>query len=102
MINSLYIHIPFCDLICAYCDFPKQLIQYSKTEEYLNALIDEINELKIPDDQLRTIYIGGGTPTSLSLSQLEILLFYLKSHFKNLMNSLLKPTLKDLILKSCN
>lgn len=84
MINSLYIHIPFCDHICAYCDFPKQLIQYSKTEEYLNALIDEINELKIPDDQLRTIYIGGGTPTSLSLSQLEILLFYLKSHFKKL------------------
>lgn len=81
MINSLYIHIPFCDHICAYCDFPKQLIKYSNTDDYLTALIEEIDSLNIPDNQLRTIYIGGGTPTSLSLQQLEKLLKYLNSRF---------------------
>ena len=62
--QSLYIHIPFCEAICDYCDFPK--LQYFRifAEKYLNKLLDEINSYHIKKD-LKTIYIGGGTPTSL-------------------------------------
>ena len=62
-IHSLYIHIPFCNKICDYCDFTK--LQYFRNfaVSYLNALKDELKSYKIKN--LKTIYIGGGTPTAL-------------------------------------
>ena len=61
---SLYIHIPFCEHICDYCDFPK--LQYFRlfAENYLKAFKKELDSYKIRH-QLKTIYIGGGTPTAL-------------------------------------
>ena len=62
-INSLYIHIPFCNKICDYCDFTK--LQYFRNFaiDYLKALKDELASYKIRT--LKTIYVGGGTPTAL-------------------------------------
>jgi oxygen-independent coproporphyrinogen-3 oxidase len=77
MINSVYIHIPFCTTICSYCDFPK--IYYNETcvDKYLSILEQEIKE-KYKNDVIKTIYIGGGTPSSLSVSQLKKLFEILK------------------------
>ena len=61
--TSLYIHIPFCETICDYCDFTK--LQYFRNfaVNYLKALKQEIESYEI--GELKTIYIGGGTPTAL-------------------------------------
>ena len=62
--KALYIHIPFCQKICDYCDFTK--LQYFRNfaEKYLVSLEKELDSYHI-DYELETIYIGGGTPTSL-------------------------------------
>ena len=62
-IHSLYIHIPFCNKICDYCDFTK--LQYFRNfaVSYLKALKDELTSYHIKN--LKTIYVGGGTPTAL-------------------------------------
>ena len=76
---SLYIHIPFCEHICNYCDFPK--LQYFSTfsKKYLKKLKEEIDSFNI-SHQLDTIYIGGGTPTALSDEEFEDLLSYLDKY----------------------
>ena len=63
-IKALYIHIPFCEHICDYCDFPK--LQYFRifAEQYLKSLKREL-ELRKVNKELETIYVGGGTPTAL-------------------------------------
>jgi len=68
-INSLYIHIPFCNAICPYCDFAKAIKREELVKPYLSSLIHELKSLKI-NHKLKTIYIGGGTPTSIDLSLL--------------------------------
>ena len=77
MIKSAYIHIPFCDSICSYCDFCKLLKNNEWINLYLNALEKEIKE-KYKGEVLDTIYIGGGTPSSLSIEQLNKLFNILK------------------------
>lgn len=74
--KSAYIHIPFCEHICHYCDFNKYFIQSQPVDEYLNALEQEmINTIgKTGEPDLKTIFIGGGTPTSLSEEQLKKLM----------------------------
>ncbi|MGN1398848.1 MAG: radical SAM family heme chaperone HemW [Erysipelotrichaceae bacterium] len=78
-IDSLYVHIPFCNSICYYCDFSRCRYEYSLSERYLTHLYKELDLIK--QDSFKTIYIGGGTPSCLSLEQLESLLNYL-SRFK--------------------
>ena len=77
--QSLYIHIPFCSSVCDYCDFCK--LQYFRiiAEKYIKALIKEIDSYKI-NEPLKTIYIGGGTPTSLDDDLFEQLLKYLDKY----------------------
>ena len=70
MIKSLYIHIPFCDKICSYCDFCKILYNKNIINKYLDSLEEEINNI-YRGDILDTIYIGGGTPSSLDIDELE-------------------------------
>ena len=72
MIESLYIHIPFCDSICSYCSFKKQIYNENLAKEYIKNLLKDLN--RIPKKSLKTIYIGGGTPSSLAECDLEILL----------------------------
>lgn len=72
MIKSCYIHIPFCRTICSYCDFCKQFYDSKKVKNYLEKLSDEIHR-DYQGDVLDTIYIGGGTPTCLTIDELELL-----------------------------
>ena len=71
--ESLYIHIPFCEHICSYCDFPKLQYFSSFSSLYLKQLKKELDSYHI-DHPLRTIYVGGGTPSALSLDELRDLL----------------------------
>ena len=70
--TSAYVHIPFCTQICYYCDFSKVFIKNQPVDSYLEHLIEEYDSYVIKN--LRTLYIGGGTPTALSAPQLAFLL----------------------------
>ena len=75
---ALYVGIPFCPSICLYCSFSSYPygVYENRVEDYLDALIKEIRFSGefFQTRQLDTIYIGGGTPTSLSAEQLDRLL----------------------------
>ena len=76
MIQAAYIHIPFCTHICHYCDFNKVFLHQQPVDAYIDALIVEMKRTfeRVPTSQLQTVFIGGGTPTSLTARQLDRLL----------------------------
>ncbi len=78
--RSVYIHIPFCNSICSYCDFCKMIYSEPWADTYLNELELEISKY-YENDEINTIYIGGGTPSSLSINQLYKLFDIIKSKF---------------------
>ncbi|KAF0222796.1 MAG: Uncharacterized protein FD133_1453 [Erysipelotrichaceae bacterium] len=71
MTKALYVHVPFCDKICAYCDFVRVLSHPLLIKDYLSALKSELETY--PLVQYETIYIGGGTPSALSVEELTVL-----------------------------
>ncbi|WEV60180.1 radical SAM family heme chaperone HemW [Streptococcaceae bacterium ESL0729] len=71
-VKSAYVHIPFCTQICYYCDFSKVFIKNQPVDQYLDSLIEEFDSYQIRE--LRTLYIGGGTPTALNAVQLDRLI----------------------------
>ncbi len=77
MVKSAYIHIPFCNNICSYCDFCKLLYNKNFVKKYLDALEKEIIN-NYNNEILDTIYVGGGTPSSLSVSELNKLFSIIK------------------------
>ena len=77
MTTSVYIHIPFCEHLCTYCDFCKRFYDEDLASKYLIALEKEIKE-KYRGEKIKTIYIGGGTPSSLSISNLTKLMDIIK------------------------
>lgn len=76
-IKSIYIHIPFCQSICSYCDFCKLFYNKKLVNFYLKELEKEIID-NYKGEEISTIYIGGGTPTSLSYDELSFLFTILK------------------------
>ena len=80
MIKHTYIHIPFCKSICSYCDFCKVFYNKKQISLYLDSLEREIKDIYKGEEQ-ETIYIGGGTPSSLDLDELERL-FQILNLFK--------------------
>lgn len=72
---GLYVHIPFCEHICTYCAFSKLFYREELADRYLNQLEKELH--KYDEFSFRSVYIGGGTPSSLTASQLERLFFIL-------------------------
>ena len=70
---SIYIHIPFCTNICTYCDFCKMYYNKKYIDSYLECLKKEILE-RYQKEKIKTIFIGGGTPTSLDNEELTKLL----------------------------
>lgn len=76
---SLYIHIPFCRKKCFYCSFPVAVVGQASIEKYLKCLLREIKFYK--GKKLKTIYLGGGTPSLLNRDQLEKILSAIKSNF---------------------
>ena len=84
---GLYVHIPFCKSRCIYCDF-YSTTRWAEVEAYVRALCHEIRERRseLPlDDRgrvcVRTIYIGGGTPSLLSPEQLSCILRTIREHY---------------------
>ncbi|MFJ7746240.1 radical SAM family heme chaperone HemW [Peribacillus sp. NPDC097295] len=75
MIKSAYLHIPFCEHICHYCDFNKVFLQGQPVDEYLRMMKREmeLQLAKYPTKKLDTVFVGGGTPTSLDEKQLTFL-----------------------------
>ena len=72
---DLFIGIPFCPTRCSYCSFVSNIISKEKRlEEYVDALCREITAAKLMIKNLRSVYIGGGTPVSLSAELLEKIL----------------------------
>lgn len=74
---GLYVHVPFCLRRCAYCAFVSSVYDAARADQYLDALGREFRE-RTASFHPTTIYIGGGTPTALSLSQLERLLEFFR------------------------
>ncbi|WP_101694632.1 coproporphyrinogen dehydrogenase HemZ [Dorea phocaeensis] len=82
---SLYVGIPFCPSVCTYCSFSSGALSdwKDRVEEYVDALCKELTFIaeRSKDKKLNTIYIGGGTPTTLSAEQLERLLACIDQSF---------------------
>ena len=70
MSKAVYIHIPFCKTICSYCDFCKVFYHDEWVSFYLDSLEQEIKDI-YNNEEIDTLYIGGGTPSSLPLKYLE-------------------------------
>ena len=69
---GIYIHIPFCKRRCIYCDF-FSTTQSEKKSQYVDALCQELGIRKdyLEDEEIETIYLGGGTPSQLTQEELE-------------------------------
>jgi len=78
--QSLYIHIPFCERKCLYCSFVVSVGQRHRVDEYLDCLEEEAKRYK--GEAVKSIYVGGGTPTFLENDQLERLAEIIKTNFK--------------------
>ena len=76
-VDAIYIHIPFCKKICAYCDFCKVFYNKKYVNKYLDSLKKEIKDT-YKNEIITSLYIGGGTPSSLDLEQLNKLFVILK------------------------
>lgn len=77
--KGLYVHIPFCESICHYCDFVKRVPKdQAMIDRYLVSLRDEIMSYQHHFKSIETIYIGGGTPSMLTVNQLDYLFESLK------------------------
>lgn len=76
--SSIYIGIPFCPTRCAYCSFASNIAEADEIEKYLVNLLKEIQYtgelVKSHNTQIESIYVGGGTPTTLNANQLERLI----------------------------
>ena len=81
--SGIYIHIPFCKQACYYCNFYFST-SLKKKEQLINCLIKEIHLRKeeLQDDIIETIYFGGGTPSLLSLKEIQKILEAIYSNFK--------------------
>lgn len=69
MTKHIYIHIPFCDSICYYCDFFRLVSNKETKEKWLRQILKEIKARELKD--IDTLYFGGGTPSSLPIEMIE-------------------------------
>jgi len=79
-VPGLYIHIPFCKTKCGYCDF-YSVIHRSRLSDYLEGLPHEMEMYGDQFSSFDTVYIGGGTPSLLSIEQLEAILTAVQKNF---------------------
>jgi oxygen-independent coproporphyrinogen-3 oxidase len=68
--HHLYVHVPFCRLVCAYCDFVTVGGRADDIPRYVDALVEELDRRPKPGE-LRTVYFGGGTPSLLRGDQIS-------------------------------
>ncbi len=83
--EAVYIHIPFCTNKCHYCDFNSYVLKGQPVDAYLDALEHEMAMVvrATPPGVIRTIFVGGGTPTVLSPQQMKRFLDDVSRHFPN-------------------
>lgn len=82
--SGIYIHIPFCDKICSFCPYNKRLTNQTLIYSYVEALLKEIKNytFMIENSDIKFIYFGGGTPSSLKPSDIEKILININDNFK--------------------
>lgn len=95
MVEALYLHVPFCKSICYYCDFNRSLYDEKVVDRWLNQIQRELKQKQM-NTSLKTIYIGGGTPTSLNFKQLSILLESLRPYTDNLEEYTIESNLESI------
>ncbi len=71
---GIYIHIPFCKSKCHYCDFISYSGKENLQEAYIDTLIKEIENANLKQYNIKTIYIGGGTPSILDSKCIQIII----------------------------
>lgn len=71
MAKGIYIHVPFCQSVCTYCDFPKLAGGEERIPDYVRALIREMDAYPDEWKDVETLYLGGGTPSRLPLPELD-------------------------------
>ena len=81
-VESLYIHVPFCATKCYYCAFNTYAFHKEQSRHYLEALRTEMELYRLDSDGLKTVFIGGGTPSILSAKSLERLFTDLHAVFE--------------------
>ena len=99
-LKHLYIHVPFCNNICFYCDFVHQVYDKNLVDKWLLYLEKEINNNCF--NQYETIYIGGGTPSCLDENQLERLLILLNPYTDKVMEYTIEVNPESLNLNKIN
>ena len=80
---GIYMHIPFCKKKCHYCDFYKTL-DTGLSDSFVNALLSEIKQRKdylSPENLIKTVYFGGGTPSVLNIGQIRKIIKSLSENF---------------------
>ena len=81
--SGIYIHIPFCEKICSYCDFYKSASLNSVDKTVLNIAKEiELRKEYLEKSKIETIYFGGGTPSVLNINQLKLILSTISNHFE--------------------
>ncbi|MGC3978842.1 MAG: radical SAM family heme chaperone HemW [Paludibacteraceae bacterium] len=80
--SGIYIHIPFCKTKCTYCDFYSNT-NFQQKKRVLNTIHTEIGHRKnyLSDKNISTIYFGGGTPSTLSIEEIQDILHKIKTYF---------------------
>ncbi|SJZ86610.1 radical SAM family heme chaperone HemW [Anaerorhabdus furcosa] len=99
--KALYVHVPFCDSICAYCDFCRVKSNQTIIDKWLDAFAIEVED-RLIKDKYDTVYIGGGTPTCLNEKQLEKMLSLIYPYTRNVIEYTIEINPESLNEKKCS
>ncbi len=79
---AVYVHFPFCLSICPYCDFDRQASGFDRTDVYLSAVERELQQYTRGSERVHSIFFGGGTPSLMSVDQLDGVLQAIRDRFE--------------------
>jgi oxygen-independent coproporphyrinogen-3 oxidase len=79
-VAGLYLHIPFCESICSYCNFTRGLLDEAVKAQYVAALVTDVRRHAEPLD-IDSIYLGGGTPSLLTPAELDAIVTACRDSF---------------------
>ncbi len=77
----IYVHVPFCESKCSYCDFASFVCGEDLKKKYFDKLEQEILSCSYKDRQVQSVYFGGGTPSSVDVAYIECIMHALKNNF---------------------
>ncbi len=87
MIKGIYIHIPFCNIKCPYCDFVSFINEDEQLyKRYVNAILKELSFYQNENFNVHTVYFGGGTPSVLKPELIDKIISYIKNQFDTIKN----------------